>query len=143
MFCTRMKGRLKAMLTGFDSFMDDHIDMALKVTTAMKQLLSSPVTDIITALIPGDLDNILRDKLLSALNKAVEALSIAKHCKQHAALNDKLKCFIEQLQISDPDLQDALLLKLASLLSGHLDGQRLRQSFYDLYTQAKYSTAKV
>src|SRR4051812_26717889 len=122
MFCTKMKNKLRSLLSQFDGFIDGHIDTALKITSGLKRLLSSPVADVVTALIPGNIDNAIKDKLITALNKAVEALNIAEQCRQYSDVNEKLKCFIEQLQLRDPQLQDAVLLKLASLLTSQLDG---------------------
>lgn len=142
MFCTTLKTKVKALLTQFDSYVDSHVDLALQVTTAIKNVLASPVTDVLTAIIPGTLDDTIRTGLVNALTKVIDALTIADACKQYTDLNDKLSCFIQQIKQRDPQLQDALLQKLASLLSGELDGNRLKQSLYDLYTQAKYTTAK-
>jgi hypothetical protein len=142
MICTKIKSQLKALLRKFDNYVDTHIDTALKVTTALKNILSSPVADIITAIIPGDVDNTIRVKLVDGLGKVTAALAIAESCKDITDLNEKLQCFVTQLNLRDPNLQDAILQKLASLLAGHLDGQRLKQSLYDLYTQAKYAVGK-
>lgn len=142
MFCKKMKGRIKLLLQEFNTYVDGHIDTALQITTALKQMLASPAADIITAIIPGDLDNKIREQVIKALGEIAEALTIASNCKQCTDINDKLQCFIMQVQQYDPQLQDAVLQKLASLLAGSLDGQRLEQSMYDLYTQAKYSINK-
>jgi len=142
MFCTSLKNKIRALLRQFDTYIDAHIDTALSVTTAIKNMLASPVADILTAIIPGDLDSTIRTQLLAALTRAIEALTIADSCKQYTDPADKVKCFITQLQLRDPQLQDAILQKLASLLAGDLDGQRLKQSLYDLYTQAKYAASK-
>ena len=130
------------MLRGFDNYVDGHIDTALTITSELKKMLSSPVADIITAIIPSDIDNVIRQQIISALGKAVEALTIVETCKQYTDVNEKLKCFVAQLQQREPQLQDAILQKLASLLAGQLDGQRLKQSLYDLFTQAKYAVSK-
>ena len=128
MFCTSLKNKIRALLRQFDTFIDAHIDTALQITTAIKSILASPVADILTAIIPGDVDSAIRAQLLAALTKAIEALTIADSCKQYTDPADKVKCFITQLQQRDPQLQDAVLQKLASLLTGELDGQRLKQS---------------
>ena len=142
MLCTKIKSNLKALLRKFDSYVDTHVDTALKVTTALKQILASPVADVITAIIPGDLDEKIKTKLVDGLGKVTAALAIAETCKEITDVNAKLQCFVTQLNLHDPNLQDAILQKLASLLAGHLDGQRLKQSLYDLYTQAKYAAGK-
>jgi len=141
MFCTKANSEIKTALKQFDQYVSAHIDTALQITTALKNLLASPVADVITAIIPGTADDVLRTELLLALNKAVEALSIVDNCKQFTDLNDKFKCFIDQIRQRDPQLQDAILLKLASLLGAQFDGNKLKQSLYDLYTQAKYVAA--
>ena len=142
MFCTKMKGQIKSLLRDFDSYVNEHVDTALKITTAVKNLLSSPVADILTAIIPGDIDNTVRQQLITALGKAIDVLTIVDDCKQYTDVNAQLNCFIQQLQKRDPDLQDAILQKLGSLLASQLDGQRMKQNLYDLYTQAKYAASK-
>ena len=137
MFCTKMKNQVKSLLRDFDNYVDEHVAMALKITTALKNLLSSPVANILTAIIPGEIDNVIQKELTIALAKAVEALTIVENCKHYADVNAKINCFIAELKQRDPHLQDAILQKLASLLAAHLDGQRLKQNLYDLYTQAK------
>ena len=142
MFCTKMKSQIKALLREFDNYVDDHIDMALKITTALKNVLTSPVADVLTAIIPGDIDDTIKQDLITALGKAIDVLTIADNCKQYTDVNALLVCFVQQVQQRDPQLQDAILQKLASLLAGHLDGQRLKQNLYDLYTQGKYAASK-
>ena len=142
MLCPKAGGKIKTALKQFDQYVDAHIETALQITTALKNILASPVADIVTAIIPGNLDNTIRTQLLNATTKAVEVLTITDNCKQCTNAEEKLKCFVQQIQQRDPQLQDAILQKLASLLTAQLDGQRLKQALYDLYTQAKYVSNK-
>ncbi len=142
MLFKKIKKQFKQVLQSFDSYVEEHIGTALKVTTQLKRILSSPTADIITAIIPGNVDNVLQTQIVAALGKAIEALSIAEYCKNCRDVNEQLKCFTEQLRKYDPNMQDAILQKLASLLTSHLDGKRLKQSLYDLYTQAEYAAKK-
>lgn len=143
MLCTNIRNKLKALLRHFDNYVDGHIDIALKITTGLKQVLSSPEADILTAIIPGDADDKLKLKLENALSEAIDVLSIVDSCRQLTDTNSKLQCFVTQLQQKDPQLQGAILQKLAAFIAGRLDDQKLRQNLYDLYTQAKYSSGKV
>ena len=142
MFCTTLRTQYKSLLRQFDSFIDAHIDTALAVTTQLENFLASPAADMLTAIIPGNLDDAIKKQLIAALEKAVEVLTIADNCKLYTDLNDKLKCFAQQLQQRDPQLREAVLQKLASLVAANLDGQRVKQNLYDLYTQAKYTASK-
>lgn len=142
MFCTQFKRKVRGLLMHFDRFIDEHVATALQITQAIKSLLTSPAADILTAVIPGELDNVLKEQAIAALTKIVDALTIADKCRECKSGEEKIKCFLDQLQQYDPHLRDALLLKVASLLAGKLDGDRLKQSLYDMYTQAKYSASK-
>lgn len=142
MLCPKASGKMRSALKQFDQYVDAHIETALRLTTALRNILSSPVTDIVTAIIPGDLDDKIRTQLLNATVKAVEVLTIADSCKGCSTVEEKLHCFVDQLRQRDPQLQDAILQKLASLLASQLDGERLKQVLYDLYTQAKYVSNK-
>ncbi len=143
MFCPTMKNKYRTLLQQFDAYVDQHVDTALAITATLKNLLASPVADMITAIIPGQADDHVKELLIAGLQNAIEVLSIADTCKLHTDMNDKLKCFMLQLGQREPQLQETILQKLASLLTAHLDGQRLRQHFYDLFTQAKYTAGKV
>lgn len=142
MFCKKLRSRVKRVLQQFDEYLDEHIDLALQVTMALKKFMASPVADILTAVIPGDLDNIVRQHLLAALERATDALLIAEKCRKEGEIADKLLCLAEELRLKSPELRDALLHRMASLMAGQLDGQRLKQNLYDLYTQAKYTAIK-
>jgi hypothetical protein len=142
MFCNKMKTKIRALLRHCDECLDINVQTALQVSTALKALIGSPVADIITAIIPGQADDLIRAQLQSALERAVNVLTIADNCLPHGTLNEKLQCFAAALAQCAPEVRDAVLLKLASLLSSHLDGQRFRQHIYDTYTQAKFTTEK-
>lgn len=142
MFCTKFKLRIRKLLSQFDNLLESNIDTALYITTRLKQLLASPAADLLTAIIPGNVDDIIRRQLIYTIDKVLEGLTIAGNCQQFSSTADKLKCFATQLQQAEPHLADAILQKMASLLTAELDGNRLKQSVYDLYTQAKFSVDK-
>jgi hypothetical protein len=63
-------------------------------------------------------------------------------CRQEASLEAKLICFVTSLRDVSPDLQDAVLQKLQSILLRELDGNTKKQNIYDLFSQAAYSNSK-
>lgn len=142
MFCLKFRSRLKHLLNQYDKVVEQHIDTAISVTTNLKNFLKGGYGDIITSIIPGQVDDLIRIRLVKALEKTLDALSIVNTCKDAVGVEQKLKCFVAETSRRDPELRDALLAKLASLLASELDGKRLQQSLYDLYTQAKYTADK-
>ncbi len=142
MLFAKIKSKLNVLLNEFDNFIDSHLNIALQITTELKNILSAPPSDILSAIIPASLTPALRQEIITALDKAVTTLNLAETCKQYTDLNEKLNCFIQQVKKMEPDLQEAVLQKVASLLTGILHGNSLKQYLYDLYTQTKFSTLK-
>jgi hypothetical protein len=139
MFCSKFKAAIKKLLNQYDSFLEAHVEAALSITTGIKKVIGSPVVDLLTAIIPGNLDDTIKDKLRIILDKAVLALSVIEQCKSATDAESRLKCFVMHLSQMEPQLRDAILQKLASMMVGELDGQRFKQSIYDLFTQAGYT----
>lgn len=142
MFCSKFFGKIKSIFRQFDTYVSEHVAIALQVTTAIRDALSGTASDILLAVIPGDLDAVIRDKVVIALNKAIDALAIIDACKQYTNVADKLQCFIREIKKHNPAVQEALLMKLSSLIAAELDEGKLKQNLYDLFAQAQYSAGK-
>ena len=141
-FCKSVKTKVKSLMKEFDSFIQAHVEVALQVTTEIKKLLSGPVGIIITSVIPGSIDDAIRVKLLQILPEAIDTLMILDACKSKTSLNEKISCFITELKKVDPELQEAILHKLATILTRELDNNKLAQNIYDLFVQVQYSINK-
>ncbi len=119
-----------------------YASQALDVTTKIKKLLDNPVADIITGIIPGTWDDNLKAAVLRALDESLPYLLIVDRCKEHTELPEMISCWVLELKKLPKHTQDALLAKLASLITAYLDKKELRTSHYDLYTQLLYSGMK-
>lgn len=126
-----------ALLRHFDKLLNDNLDIALKIADSVRGFITSPVADLLGTLLPPATENVLRQKISSALDAVIQALTIAEECKQCTDTAARLACFIRQLQQYDPELQNTFLVKFAALLAANLDDNRLKQQFYDLFAQAK------
>lgn len=115
---------------------------SLQVTTAIKSILSNPVADVVTAIIPGDWDDALKATVLQAIEKALPYLQIVDNCKHHTNVEDMLKCWVAEVAKLPKHAQNAMLHKLASLLMAQMHNNELKQSLYDYYQQAYYSSQK-
>lgn len=74
---------------------------AVKVTDELKKIIDSPVTDIITALIPGELDNELKFKLRKVLPEVAAKIGIAHNIVQASddptVALEKIRVYISSL----------------------------------------------
>ena len=141
-FCTEIRLKIKVLLRQYDQFVEENVGMALEVTTALKGILSNPLTQVLTAIIPSDIDEVIRVRLVDALGKAIDVLNVVNACKGETTIEGKVLCFVDAVKKFNPAMQDALLHKLASLLARELDGNTKAQHIYDLFVQAKFSSAK-
>lgn len=115
---------------------------ALEVTSRIKGILTHPVADILLAIVPTDWDKIVRDGIVEALNEAVKHLAIVETCAAHTDTNEMLLCWVAELRKLPKHAQNAMLHKLASLLTALQHGKELKQSLYDTYTQITYVHSK-
>lgn len=114
---------------------------SLEITNRIKKALEHPVSDIITMIIPGDWDDNLKKVILQYLNQAIPYLKVVDNCKEKDG-EDMIICWIDELKKMPKETQDALLIKLASLLTAYQDGKKLKQSLYDYFTQHIYTANK-
>jgi hypothetical protein len=141
-FCRKTRLKIKQALQQFDAFIERHAEEALRVTKVIKSAMESPLVDLLEAIIPGDADTIFKNNVLQALETGIDTLSIVNTCRQEPTLEAKLVCFVNALKEVSPDLQDAVLQKLQSILLRELDGNTRKQNIYDLFSQAAYSSSK-
>ncbi len=142
MFCTKFGRKLKDLFKKFDDFLRNNVDTALKVTTGIKLLLDSPLTSLITQVIPGDWDDKIAAKAKLALGKAIDTLALVDKCIKVEPFEEKLLCFARELKLLSPAMQQAVLHKLASHVASELDGNRFKRNQYDAFVQGVYTTNK-
>lgn len=142
MFCQKITAKIKQLLRQFNTYVQDNVDTALKVTTALKAALESVPAQVLTAIIPTDIDETIRVRLVDILGKSIDVLSVVSACKDETTVEGKVQCFIKQLAQYAPAVQDALLHKLAAIIAAQLDGNTKAQNVYDLFVQAQYSATK-
>jgi hypothetical protein len=115
------------------------VSRSLTISSAIKKLIDNPVVDVITAIIPGDWDDELKTLIRNKLAELMPYLLIVDTCKDKPTLEEMLVCWIEQVKNQPKDIQDALLHKLAALLTAYQHDKKYQQSFYDFATQLQYT----
>lgn len=122
----------------------EYASQSLEVTVNIRNFLNSPVADIITAIIPGTWDDSLKVMAVKYLSEAIPYLTIVDECKDATDEESMIKCWVDKLAEYQPEVRDALLFKLATLLTAKFDNnEALKQSFYALAVQAKYTHTKI
>jgi len=137
-FLSKIWSEIKDLFSGIPSELQTAIHIGVIVTENVKNFVDSPGADILTALIPGDADDKLKDLLRAKLPEILTELKLADSC---GGLTDPAQitaCAVKVLQGLDGDVQSAFLHNLSVLVAevaadGKLtwnDGVYLLQWYY-------------
>ena len=144
-FLSRLWSGIKDLFSGIPSELQTAIHIGVIVTENVKNFVDSPEADILTALIPGDADDELKDLLRAKLPAILTELKLADSCSSLTDPAQITACAVKVLQGLDGDVQSAFLHNLSVLVAevaadGKLswsDGVYLLQWYY----QHNYNTA--
>ena len=109
-FLARLFRNLKALA-------QKYVTPSVQVVEAIKQAVDSPVMPVITAIIPGNLDNTIVEKLKKELPRVLQILRISDECLKLTTAQDILLCAITKLREYNPEARAAQYHSIAALLS--------------------------
>jgi hypothetical protein len=142
-FCKNARTKIKSLIKNFDEVVIANAGKAIAITTLLRKFLQSPVGDVLTAIIPGDWDNLAKERLVIILFEISQKLQIVETCNDAKTLEDKVNCYVKELAKQNPKLQNAILFKMASILLEKFDGNRLLdENKYDAAIQVHYTLSK-
>src|ERR1700739_1991023 len=138
-FLSKIWAHIKELFTGLPQDLKTAIHIGVQVTSVFTVLVQSPVADIITALIPGDIDDRIKEYLRAKLPQILIDLRLVDVTlgltDPHEIAANALKVF----QDLDPQAKPAFLHSLSILIAqiaadGKLswsDGVYLLQWYYE------------
>jgi len=137
-FLSKTWAEIKDLFSGMPAELQIAIHIGVIVTENIKNLVDSPAADVLTALIPGDADDELKDLLRAKLPAILTELKLADSCGTLTDPAQITACAIKVLQGLDGDIQSAFLHNLSVLIAqvaadGKLtwsDGVYLLQWYY-------------
>lgn len=138
-FLAHIWDAIKKLFEGLPEEFKKAIHIGVVVTENVKNFVDSGVADIITAIIPGDLDETIKEKLRAALPEILIKLKLAEDCSNLATPNEIVVCALKVLQSVEGDFKSAFLHDLSILIAqvvadGRLswqDGVYILQWYYD------------
>lgn len=111
---------------------------AIAVVQNVKKFIESPVADVITALIPGDIDEKLREKLRQHLPELIIKMQLVEAVAGIEDSNEQLKTIFEKLKLSSNDAQNVFYHGLASLILEKLSDGKLSWSDATIISEYYY-----
>lgn len=104
-----------------------YVKPSIQIVDALKNAVNSPVIPIVTALIPGTLDDYIINKLSKVLPKVIKALHIAE-CSSNQDPHQLMLCIIENVKKYEPIERAVTYHSFAALLSVYLSDGKITWS---------------
>jgi len=132
-------GEIETLFTGFPAEMKTAIHIGVVVTENVKNFVDSPAANILTALIPGEIDDEIKNLLRARLPAILTELKLADSCTGLSDPGQITACAIKVLQGLDGDIKSAFLHSLSVFIAqtasnGKLtwaDGVAILQWYYE------------
>jgi hypothetical protein len=123
---------IKKIITGIASLfgslpsdVKNAIALAVTVTENIKNVMDSPVVDIITTVIPGDADDAIVAALRSALPKILTGLQLTENCINSTDPDTLVQCGLQTLNKITGDAKSSFLHSISVLLAQVAAGGKL------------------
>jgi hypothetical protein len=116
-FLGKIWGGIKSIFNDLPHDLKTAIHIGVVVTENVKKFTDSSTADILTAIIPGELDDEIKIKLRANLPKILTELKLADKCAGLTDTNAIVKCAIDTLQQTQGDFKSAFLHDLSILVA--------------------------
>lgn len=116
-FLTKIWTGIKNLFDGFPSEVKTAIHIGVIVTEAIKNFVDSPEADILTAIIPGSIDDDIKNLLRAKLPAILTELKLADSCSGLTDPAQITACAIKVLQGLDGDIKNAFLHNISILVA--------------------------
>ena len=144
-FLSKIWAEIKDLFSGMPAELQIAIHIGVIVTENIKNFVDSPAADVLTALIPGDADDELKDLLRAKLPAILTELKLADSCGTLTDPAQITACAIKVLQGLDGDIQSAFLHNLSVLVAQVAANGKLTWSdgvyILEWYYQNEYKAA--
>jgi len=117
-FLSKIWSQIKALFDGIPAELKTAIHIGVEVTEKIKTFVDSPAADILTAIIPGDIDDEVKNWLRAKLPTILTELKLADSCGQLTDPAEITKCAVQVLQGLDKNIQSAFLHNISILVAG-------------------------
>lgn len=116
-FLQKIWAQVKALFDGIPAELKAAIHIGVAVTQNIKNFVDSPAADVLTSLIPGDVDDDIKSWLRAKLPELLTELKLADSCAGLTDADAITICAIKVLQGLDSNIKSAFLHNLSILIA--------------------------
>ena len=144
-FITKIWAQVKALFQSIPAELKTAIHIGVLITENIKNFTDSPVPDVLTELIPGDIDDKIKSWLREKLPVILTELQLADSCGVLTDPNEITVCAVKVLQNLEGNIQSAFLHNLSILIAEVAADGKLSWSdgvyILEWYYQREFKTA--
>jgi hypothetical protein len=144
-FLSKIWAEVTSLFNGMPAELKTAVHIGVVITENIKTFVDSPAADILTAIIPGELDDDLKTLLRAKLPGILTELKLADSCGSLTDPSQITACAVKVLQGLDGDIGNAFLHSLSILISQVAADGKLTWSdgvyILEWYYQHEYKTA--
>ena len=128
------------MFDDVNAWIYDHVQPSIDTLEKIKACVNSPICDVLTTLIPGNIDDAIAAWIKANVQKAIDALGISKEITGEKDFAKKLALLVEYLRILSPEERNGYYFRLASLTAqASGNAKTVKGNSVDLLVQMQYS----
>jgi hypothetical protein len=116
-FLTKIWATIQSLFNNFPADLKTAVHIGVTVTQNIKNLIDLPVVDILTAIIPGDTDDKIKQVLRTGIPVILFNLKLADTCGELKDPQQITACAIKTLQSLDGDIKSAFLHTFSVLVA--------------------------
>jgi len=116
-FITQIWNEIKSLFENFPDDMKAAVHIGVLLTENIKKFVDSPAADVLTAIIPGDLDDDIKNLLRAKLPEILTELKLADNCSGITDPQQITVCAIKVLQGLGGDLKSSFLHSLSIFIA--------------------------
>lgn len=112
--------KVKAFFVGLEAKLRKILPVGIKVVNQLKTAVDSKTADVLTALIPGDIDDQLKNLLRFILPKVLKEMEELNEIAQELSDNTQLRMIIEKINSYPKIKRSGAYLAIASAINQEL-----------------------
>ena len=116
-FLNRIWNNIRLLFTNFPTELKSAVSIAITVTDNIKTFVDSPIADILTAIIPGDVDDRIKQLLRGGIPVILTNLKLVDDCGDLKEPQMITNCAVKVLQNMDGEIKSAFLHTISVMVA--------------------------
>ena len=116
-FISKLWNNIRSIFNAFPKELQAAVSVGVVITENIKRFVDSPLADVLTNIIPGNLDDRIKQALRNGLPAILNNLKLTKNCEDLNNPQELTACAIKVLQNMDAGIKSIYLHNVSVLIA--------------------------